>query len=417
MAPRVVILGAGFGGLEAAKRLAKSPAHVTLIDRANYHLFQPLLYQVATAGLSPANIASPIRSILSRASNIEMLMAECQGVDLERHLVRTSVGDVPFEYLILATGASHHYYGHPEWAEFAPGLKSIDDATRIRRDILSAFERAETCDDPDERRAFMTFVIVGAGPTGVEMAGSIAELAQRALAQDFRHIDPGSARIILVEGADRVLLAFDPQLSTLAERDLRAMGVDVRLKTIVTGVRAEGVETAGGFIPSRTVIWAAGVVASPAAKWLGIDPAPNGRVPVNRRFEALPNIFAIGDCAFAPDESGKALPGVAQAAIQAGDYVAKVIEARILRRPDPEPFVYRDKGSMATIGRRRAVAQIGRMRLGGWIAWMLWLFVHVVSLVGFSNRLQVLLQWVGAYLTFARGARLITPIVGPDERV
>jgi NADH dehydrogenase len=409
MNERVVIVGAGFGGLSAAKGLAGSDFDVTVIDRHNYHLFQPLLYQVATAGLSPADIASPIRGILAQAQNIHVVLGKVSGVDTVRREVIAEGRRIPFDYLILATGAQHAYFGHGDWAAFAPGLKTIDDATYIRRRILLAFEKAETEADPAERARLLNFVIVGGGPTGVEMAGAIAELANRALAKDFRSIDPRCARIILVEAAPRLLTPFDPSLSEAAKRSLEQLGVEVRLDAAVTALDNEGVSVGTDRIEARTVIWGAGVIASPAGLWLGAEADRVGRVKVapDLSVPGHPDIFVIGDTAAASGPDGKPLPGVAPVAKQQGQYVARLLIARESGKTVP-PFRYRDFGSLATIGRKRAIVQIGSFKLTGFIAWLLWSVAHIYFLIGFRNRFVVATNWLWNYLTFQRGTRLIT---------
>jgi NADH dehydrogenase len=407
--PRVVIVGGGFGGLAAAKGLAGAPFEVTLIDRNNHHLFQPLLYQVATAGLSPADIASPIRSILSGQHNLRTMLAEVSGVDVARKEVIANGKRISYDYLVLATGARHAYFGHDDWAAFAPGLKTIDDATYLRRRILLAFECAENEADPDERRKLMTFVVVGGGPTGVEMAGAIAELAKRALASDFQLINPFCARIILVEGASRLLTPFDPSLSDAACLSLKQIGVEVRFGTAVTHCSCDGVRLDDELIPARTIIWAAGVMASPAGRWLGAATDRAGRIVVRADLSVPghPDIFVVGDTAAVTGADGAMLPGVAPVAKQQGQYVARVVIARDQGRA-ATAFRYRDLGSLATIGRSRAVAQFGRFRLSGFTAWMLWSVAHVYFLIGFRNRFVVALNWAWSYLTFQRGSRLIT---------
>jgi NADH dehydrogenase len=411
--PRIVIIGAGFGGLSAAKAFADTPFDITVIDQHNYHLFQPLLYQVATAGLSPADIASPIRSILSRQKNTRMVLARVSGIDTARREVIAEGQRFPYDQLILATGAQHAYFGHDEWAAHAPGLKTIDDATYIRRRILLAFEKAETEADPHERARLLNFVIVGGGPTGVEMAGAIAELANRALAADFRSIDPRSARIILVEAAPRLLTPFDPSLSDEAKRSLEQLGVEVRLGAAVTALDAEGVSIGAERIEARTVVWAAGVVASAAGQWLGAETDRAGRVKVapDLSVPGHPEIFVIGDTALALGEDGKPLPGVAPVAKQQGQYVAELLIARHDGKT-AKPFHYRDFGSLATIGRKRAVVQMGRLKLKGFIAWLLWSVAHIYFLIGFRNRLAVAMNWLWNYVTFQRGTRLITGLSG-----
>ena len=408
--PRIVIVGGGFGGLFAAKALRKADADVLIIDRSNHHLFQPLLYQVATAGLSPANIAAPIRSVLSRQKNVEVMLAEVVGVDTETREVVLRDRRVHFDYLILATGAMHSYFDHPEWEPHAPGLKSIDDATRIRAKILTAFEMAEMERDPVVQRAWLNFVIVGGGPTGVELAGSIAELAKRVLARDYDHIDPSTARIMLVEATRRVLPYFSEKLSQTARKSLERLGVEVLTGTKVEQIEDSFVIANGEKIATKSVLWAAGVLASPAAKWLAVEPDGAGRVPVGPNCEAPghSNVFVIGDTMVMRDEKGDPLPGVCQTAMQQGGYVGKLILRRLVGKPDSRPFRYNDKGSMATIGRAAAVASVKGLEFGGFFAWMLWLFIHILYLIGYANRLLVLIQWAWAYITFQRGARLIT---------
>lgn len=411
--PRIVILGGGFGGLEAAKGLRRAPADVTVIDRHNYHLFQPLLYQVATAGLSPADIAYPIRSIVGSQANTRVLLARVTGIDKEGRCVLSGDRRIPYDYLVVATGARHAYFGHDEWEAVAPGLKKIEDATDIRRRILLAFERAETTENEAQRRRLLTFAIVGGGPTGVELAGAIAELAHRALAADFRSINPREARIILVEAGPRVLPALKPTLSDNALRALEKLGVEVRLGTTVIGCDAEGVDIRHqehkDRIASECIIWAAGVAASPAAKWLGVTADRVGRVAVdaNLSLPGRPEIFVIGDTALVLDGEGKPLPGIAPAAKQQGAYVAKLLRNRIAGKPTA-PFRYRHSGDLATIGRKSAVVDFGWIRLKGTLAWLLWSFAHIYFLIGFRNRLFVALNWLWAYATFHRGARLIT---------
>jgi NADH:ubiquinone reductase (H+-translocating) len=416
--PRVVIVGGGFGGLSAAKDLARKPFEITLIDRNNHHLFQPLLYQVATAALSPADIASPIRHILSGQDNLKVMLAEVSGVDLVRKEVIADDRRVPYDYLVLATGARHAYFGHDDWAAFAPGLKTLDDATGLRRRILLAFERAETVEEADERARLMTFVVVGGGPTGVEMAGAIAELAKRALASDFRSIDPRCARIILVEAASRVLTPFDETLSEAARRSLEQLGVEVRFGKAVTDCSDEDVRLGDELIPVRTIIWAAGVMASPAGRWLGVETDRAGRVKVRGDLSVPghPDVFVIGDTAAVVDASGAMLPGVAPVAKQQGQYVASALIARREGRTAPA-FRYRDYGTLATIGRSRAVAQFGKFKVSGFLAWVLWSVAHVYFLIGFRNRFVVALNWAWSYITFERGSRLITGLEArPDAK-
>jgi len=411
--PRVVIVGAGFGGLSAAKALAGTAYEITLIDRHNYHLFQPLLYQVATAGLSPADIAAPIRGIIGAQRNITVTLAAVSGVDTARSEVIAEGRRIPYDFLVLATGAQHAYFGHDDWAFYAPGLKTIDDATYLRRRILLAFERAEAEPDPIERRRLLTFAIIGGGPTGVEMAGAIAELANRAIASDFHNIDPRSTRVILVEAGQRLLKTFDPSLSVLALQSLQQLGVEVRLGAVVTGCSCAAVFLGDERIETRTIMWAAGVKASPAGAWLGVDADRVGRVRVGADLSVPghPNIFVIGDTALAMGVDGEPLPGVAPVAKQQGKYVADVLRARMKARPT-ESFRYRNNGSMATIGRKSAVAELGGIKLSGFAAWLLWCLVHVYFLIGFRNRFSVALNWSWNYITFQRGSRLITGISG-----
>ncbi|HEV2149774.1 MAG TPA: NAD(P)/FAD-dependent oxidoreductase, partial [Longimicrobiaceae bacterium] len=414
--PHVVIVGGGFGGLRAAKELRRAPVRITLIDRRNHHLFQPLLYQVATAALSPADIASPIRGILHRQRNTAVLLAEVTGFDLEaRRVLLGDGGTVAYDFLVVASGATHHYFGHPEWEPIAPGLKTIEDATEIRRRFLLAFEAAEQEPDPEERRALLTFVVVGAGPTGVELAGAMAEIARHSLVRDFRRIDPSTARIILLEGGPRVLAAYDPGLSDDAERALRELGVEVRTGAIVTRVEADAVCVGEERIPARNVVWAAGVTASPLGRALGVPTDRVGRVQVepDLSIPGHPEVFVIGDLAHLAGPDGEPLPGVAPVAMQQGRFVAGNLR-RILRGEPRARFRYTNKGNLATIGRRRAILELGELKLFGWLAWILWLFVHVFYLIGFRNRVSVFLQWAWSYVTWARGARLITGDVGPE---
>jgi NADH dehydrogenase len=411
--PKVVIIGAGFGGLTAAKALAKAPFDITVIDQHNYHLFQPLLYQVATAGLSPADIASPIRSVLAGQSNATVILAEVSGVDLDRKEVIAEDRRIAYDFLIVATGARHAYFGHDDWALHAPGLKQIDDATYIRRRILLAFEKAESETDAEARRALLNFVVVGGGPTGVEMAGAIAELARKALKSDFRTIDPRSARIILVEAAPRLLTPFDPRLSEIARQSLEQLGVEVRLGAPVTAVDAKGIAIGNERIAAETIIWGAGVRASPADSWLGAASDGAGRVEVlpDLSLPGRPEIFVIGDTALAKSAGGDPLPGIAPVAKQQGAYVARLLLNRASGRATA-PFRYRDFGILATIGRKHAVVQLGRLRLAGFFAWLLWCFAHIYFLIGFRNRLAVVLNWGWNYFTFQQGTRLITGIKG-----
>jgi len=413
--PRVVIVGAGFGGLQAAKALRKAPVQVTVIDRSNHHVFQPLLYQVATAGLSPADITAPIRGVLKRQANTNVILAEVTGVDVQEQRVYMHDKSVPYDYLIVATGARHSYFGHDAWEQFAPGLKSIPDAITLRRNVLLAFEAAEIETDPEKRRALMTFVLVGAGPTGVEMAGAIAELAHKALASDFRNIDPASSRIVLVEAGPRILAAFPEPLAKKAHKALNRLGVEVRTGVAVEDINANGVVIAGQPLAAQTVIWTAGVAASLAGKWLDTETDRAGRVKVlnDLTIPNHPNIFVIGDTAILMQD-GKPLPGVAPVAMQQGRYVASVIARRVAAAqgvgttPAPTPFHYRNKGNLATVGRSYAIVDMGPIRFTGFIAWAMWLSIHILYLIGFRNRFLVMFQWAWAYLTFQRGARLIT---------
>lgn len=408
--PRVVILGAGFGGLATAMSLRHADVDITVIDRRNYHLFQPLLYQVATAGLSPAQIAMPIRRILSRQRNATVLMQRVENIDTEVRRVHTADRSIAYDYLVVATGARHAYFGHEEWAETAPGLKTIGDATAIRARILSAFERAEVTRDEDLRRALLTFVVVGGGPTGVELAGAIAELARKVIVRDFRHIDASSAQVLLVEAGDRLLPLLPACLSHKARRQLETLGVKVVTSAAVVRCDADGVALADGrAIASRCVLWAAGVMASKAAKWLGAEKDRAGRVLVDENLN-LPGhseVFVIGDTAAAMDSAGRFVPGVAPAAKQMGQHVAHSIRRRMSGLP-VDPFRYRHIGNLATIGRKAAVADLGRIRLSGFSAWLVWNIAHLWFLVGFRNRLVVFMDWGLAYLRYERNARLIT---------
>ncbi len=412
--PRIVIVGAGFGGLNAAHALGGVDADVTVIDRRNYHLFQPLLYQVATAGLSPAQIASPIRAILRHAPNVRVVLGRVSGVDKQRHMVKLDDREIEYDYLVLATGSRHAYFGHDEWERVAPGLKKIDDATSLRRRILSAFEQAESMAPAEDRQRFLTFVVIGGGPTGVEMAGAIAELAHVALRHDFRTIDPREARIVLVEAGPRILPAFPPSLSEAARKSLERLHVEVRLGTPVSNCDESGVTIGDEHLAASTIVWAAGVAASSASRWLGTETDRVGRVVVGTDLTVPdhPEIFVIGDTAHALGRDGKPLPGLAPVAKQQGAYVAKVLRARLAGKSPPPSFRYRDWGTMATIGRRAAVADFGRLHIRGTLAWLLWGLVHISFLIGFRNRLVVMLEWIWSYLTFQSGARLIT---GPES--
>jgi NADH:ubiquinone reductase (H+-translocating) len=428
---RVVIVGAGFGGLNAAQTLASASVHITVIDQKNYHTFQPLLYQVATAGLSAGEIAAPIRSVLRRHKNIEVLMAEVTGFDLERRVVQAADQEIPYDSLIVAAGASHAYFGHDEWEPFAPGLKTIEDALEIRRRVLLAFELAErrasagesaevkkdsANKNGAERHAPLNFIVVGGGPTGVELAGTLAEISRHALAHDFREIDPRSTHIRLIEGGPNILPAYPPDLSRSAERQLRRLGVEVLTSTMVTKIEAGIIYMGEKKMSASVILWAAGVAASMLGKKLGAPVDRAGRVLVqgDLSLPGHPEVFVIGDLAALNDESGKLLPGVAPVAILEGRYVAKLIKhelahARTSAEPAPrKPFHYFDKGSLATIGRAAAVAQFGKVHISGFTAWLAWLFVHIFFLIGFRNRLLVFIQWAWSYVTYERGARLIT---------
>jgi NADH:ubiquinone reductase (H+-translocating) len=414
--PHVVIVGGGFGGLAAAKALAGAPVDVTLIDKRNHHLFQPLLYQVATAGLSPADIAGSIRAILARQANVRVLLDRVYGVDQQSRRVILGDGEpMAYDWLIIATGATHSYFGREDWAPFAPGVKTIDDATAIRRRVLLALERAETETDEDKRKALLTFVVIGGGPTGVEMAGAIAELARQSVSMDFRHITPHCSRIFLLQKGNRLLPSFPPLLSAKARKGIEELGVEVRLDASVTHIDADGVIVDGERIDAGTTIWAAGVMASRAAEWLGCTGDRAGRVPVDAHLHPAgdPAIFVIGDTAACTDATGRALPGVAPVAKQQGQHAARAIRAALKGRTVP-PFRYRDWGNMATIGRSRAIADFGRLRVTGLLAWVLWCVAHIWFLTGHRNRISVGISWLWSYLTYQRGARLITGDVAPD---
>jgi NADH:ubiquinone reductase (H+-translocating) len=434
--PRVVIVGAGFGGLNAARALARAPLQVTIIDRKNHHTFQPLLYQVATGGLSPGEIASPIRSILSGHNNIEVLMAEVTGFDLDRRVVETPDLAISYDYLIVAAGATHAYFGHDDWEPLAPGLKTIEDALEIRRRILLAFELAEKQAIAGEADVPLNFVVVGAGATGVELAGTLAEISHHALAHEFRSIDPKRAHILLLEGGPRVLPAYPDDLSRSAEHQLQQLGVEVRTSTMVTKVEPGAVHVGETHLQAAVVLWAAGVAASPLGKKLGAPLDRAGRVLVSSDLSVPdhPEVFVIGDLAAAKDEHGKMLPGVAPVAMQQGRFVAKLIRREVEARTSRDQgapffasfakklalslpkggdfsrpsFHYWDKGSLATIGRAAAVAEFGKIHISGFVAWLAWLFIHILFLIGFRNRLLVFIQWAWSYVTYERGARLIT---------
>lgn len=411
--PRIIIVGGGFGGLAAAKALKNTPAEIILIDRANHHLFQPLLYQVATTALTPSQIATPIRSILRKQNNTTVILGEVTAIDKERKCIFVSNADrqdvpIEYDYLILATGATHSYFGHNEFAEYAPGMKSLADAVATRNKVLQAFEQAEAEEDPSRHRDLLTFVLVGAGPTGVELAGALAVLVRTTLRSDFRRIDPASARIVLVDASPRVLASFSEKLSKAAKQRLEKLGVEVRLGHSVDQIDSDGVIVAGERIASKTVIWTAGVGPSPAGKWLKAETDRAGRVRIQKDLTVPghPEIFVIGDTA-SFEENGKPLPGVAQVAMQQGRYAAKLIRSRLKGTPPPRPFSYFDKGTMAVVGKGFAVLQSGKVQVSGFGAWLAWAFVHLQFLATSSLRLSVFLQWAWTYVTGQRGSRLI----------
>jgi NADH dehydrogenase len=409
--PRIVIVGGGFGGLAAVSALKGLDASITLIDRRNHHLFQPLLYQVATTTLGPSEIAWPIRQLVHRRREVTTLLATVVGVDTAAGTVRLEDGTaVPFDYLVLATGAQHAYFGHDDWEPFAPGLKTLEDATAMRRRLLMAFEKAELEPDPEKRRALLTFVIIGAGPTGVELAGAIVELARITLRDDFRSIRPEEARVVLVEAGPRVLAHFKPEMSAYAERALKELGVEVALGSSVTDVRADGVDYGGTTLKAGTIIWAAGVLASPAAGWLGVEADRAGRLRVNADLSVPghPTVFAVGDTVAATTPDGAPVPGIGDAAKQGGRHAARVIRARLAGDTRPMPFRYRHLGDIATIGRSRALIDFGRVRLTGWIGWWTWGLAHIYFLIGLKNRIFIALNWLWIYITGYRSARLIT---------
>ena len=420
--PRIVIVGGGFGGLAAARALRNAPAEVIVIDRTNHHLFQPLLYQVATSVLTPGQIASPIRGILGKQRNTTVILGEVTGVDKDQKYVLVRDADregvrLPYDYLILATGVTHSYFGHNEFEQFAPGLKSLADAVAIRNKILQAFEQAEAEEDPSRHRELLTFVLVGAGPTGVEMAGAIAIMVRSTLKTEFRRIDPAAARIVLVDMASRVLPPFSEELSSAAKQRLESLGVEIRLGHSVDQIDADGVVVAGERIASKTVIWTAGVSPSPAGKWLGVQTDRAGRVRVEKdlTIPGHPEIFVVGDTA-SLDQNGKPLPGVAQVAMQQGRYAGKLIQGRLRGRPDQGPFSYFDKGSMAVVGKGFAVLQAGKIQLSGFLAWLAWAAVHLEFLAQSSLRVSVFVQWVWTYVTGQRGSRLIVNHHGSQEQ-
>jgi len=407
--PRVVIVGAGFGGLLAARTLARYPVQIALIDRQNFHTFQPLLYQVATAGLSPGEIAAPIRWIMRNRRNVQVLMSEVQDFDLARRVVKLSDAEIPYDYLIVASGASHAYFGHAEWEPFAPGLKTIEDALEIRRRVLLAFELAESQASSEQEQVQLNFVVVGGGPTGVELAGTLAEIARRALTNEFRTIDPRKTRVVLLEGGPRILPAYPQDLSRSAEDQLKRLGVEVHTSAMVTNVTPGAVHMGGTQLPAAVIIWAAGVAASPLGKKLGAPLDRAGRVAVNPDLSlpGHPEVFVIGDLATLNDENGKMLPGVAPVAMQEGEATAHNIGAELQGKPRKN-FHYFSKGNLATIGRAAAVAEFGKIHISGFVAWLAWLFVHIFFLIGFRNRIIVMVQWAWSYFTYERGARLIT---------
>ena len=407
--PEVVVVGSGFGGLAAARRLADAPVRVTVVDRRNYHLFQPLLYQVATAGLSPGDIAYPIRSILRHQSNARVILAEVMVIDTARREVRLSDGTLSYDFLILAAGAGHAYFGHDDWEKNAPGLKTLEDAIAIRSRILLAFEKAERETDPAARRELLTFVVVGGGPTGVELAGAIAEISRHVIVSDFRSIDPREARIVLVEAGPRILPAYTPESSARAAEALRVRGVEVRTASPVTAVDANGVRLGTERLAARTVLWAAGVAASPLARTLGspVDSAGRAIVEPDLSIPGHSEVFVIGDLSVFTHQTGKPLPGLSPVALQQGRAAAANI-LRTLAGEPRKPFHYVDKGTMAVIGRAAAIAEIAGLHVSGFLAWLLWCFVHIFFLIGFRNRVIVMMEWAWAYVTYQRGARLIT---------
>lgn len=413
--PHILVLGAGFGGLAFCKNFPSELARVTLIDRQNHHLFQPLLYQVATAGLAAPDIAQPIRAIVSKRPNLTVFMAEVTRIDLNAKVVQLDRGTLDFDYLVIALGGVTSYFGHDEWSRYAPGLKSLHDALLIRRNILLAYERAETEPDEAKRRELLTTVVIGGGPTGVELAGAFAELARTVLRQDFDHIDPAQARVILIEGADRILLQFPPDLAEKGLQQLKRFGVEVRTSTKVKEIKPNEVVFAdNSSIQAGNIIWGAGVSANPLTKSLGLELDRGGRIKVlpDCSLPGHPDVFAVGDIASLVDKKGKQVPGVSPAAMQMAQHVAKVIEDELTRKPAPNPkarpaFAYWDKGNMATIGRSAAVAMVGDFKFSGYPAWIAWLAIHLIFLVGFRNRLSVLTQWIYSYFTYKRGARII----------
>lgn len=406
---KVIIVGGGFGGLNCARRIARDKnCEILVLDRRNHHLFQPLLYQVAMAGLSPADIATPIRSVFRKKENVRVLMTEVQKIEPQRNSVTTTLGEFPYDYLVLACGSEHSYFGHENWEDFAPGLKTVEQATEIRRRVLTAFEKAESETDPEKKKQWLTFVVIGGGPTGVELAGALGEITRYTLSHDFRNIDPSAARVILIEAGGRVLAQFHEDLGKRAKRDLENLGVQLWTNCRVSDVNAEGVKIGAESVSAKTVIWAAGVKPSPLNFQLGAPTDKQGRVHVIQdcSLKERNNVFVIGDQAHF-EQDGESLPGLAPVAIQQGRFVADQIRGDLKNRPRGK-FSYTDKGTMATIGRRRAVAQIGALHFGGIFAWYLWLLIHIYFLIGFKNRIFVLWQWFYSYVTYKRGARLIT---------
>lgn len=414
--PRIVVVGAGFGGMAAARALGRAPADIVVIDRQNHHLFQPLLYQVATAALSPADISYPIRSIFRRQKNTRVLMAEVDAVDTMPPQVRTSTGAVSYDFLVLATGSHYDYFGNDDWERFAPNIKTAWGATKIREKILLALERAETETDLSRRRDLLTFVLVGAGPSGVELAGALAELMRYTLAHDFRSISPRETQIILVDALPRILPHFPESLSRKAQQRLESLGVEIRLNAPVVNIHDRGVQAGKNYIRSANVIWTAGVKASPVGKWLNAETDKSGRVFLapDLSLPGQPNIFVIGDAALVYSEDGRPLPGLAAVAMQQGEYVAQVIERRLEGEATSAPFKYRDNGKLAVIGRNSAIADFGKFRANGFLAWILWVMVHIFQLIGFRNRFVVLFQWAWSYLSLQSGARII---VAPEGRL
>jgi NADH dehydrogenase len=416
MPPHILILGGGFGGLYAARALQHADVRITIVDRHNYHLFQPLLYQVATAALNPSDIAAPIRGILHRQRNVFVVLGEAASIDAKSNRVTLSDGNtIDYDFLIVATGATHSYFAHPEWERIAPGLKTIDDALEIRRRVLLAFEAAERETDPARQAAWLTFVVVGAGATGAELAGALSEIARQTMIRDFRRINPSSARVLLVEGKDRVLPTYPPVLSKKAQRQLERLGVEVMTNTVVTSLSEREVRIGETTVPARTVLWAAGVQASPLARTLGVPLDRAGRVLVETDLTIPdhPNVFVVGDLAASKQKDGTFVPGVAQGAIQGGGHAAKNIERTLAGKPRL-PFRYNDKGSLATLGRAAAVGTIKGVKLSGFVAWFAWLAIHILFLIGFRNRFLVISEWAWAYFTAQRGARLITGGATPD---